>query len=678
MIIQGKPKRILLVENNPIVSKPVSLCLESSGYEVVVARTPSEAERCLKEQIIHVMIIDKRLGDDHDPDDTLGFTLASKRPSNIPFIVMTAYGEDESIHRAWKELKASDFINKSDPQAIEKLIASLKSVFESLNSNFELQILSEPPLELIAQKIELPKSNEIHPATASDLERILQALFYQADQVQMKQLMTNEANPSISRGGSLLMLAKQHRLEGWCPYVVVKFAWANEIEEEGRKYGILTPLLGGQRIPRLRETEIAYSHDMGGLVYSLVSEDDLGNIAPFSTFYQNRKAEQIIRLLEPFFRITFGELYKDASRTMINLSEKYAAQLHLTPAKLVFAIKTLRGEGYNLPLLKFEGIPEQMPNPVTWALAETGFRSMDRLVRHCLCHGDLHGKNMLVDKQGYVWLIDFARVDDSHALRDFVELETDIKFNLLKENDLATLFKMERALLEPDRFNQPYPVLRSVDPNTQKAYQVICNLRQVAGSLIQMEGEMREYYEALFIHTLNILRLKHILPKKKEHALMAASLACQRLDKWNPLSESDLVPTVIEPIDRVNQAGQLSQSKSKHHNFPEIKPNIPQLEWPNLAKISLVIFLLILFIVTLLWASQTFQADWTTMVAVIFLFIVLVILLLTLTGLISGKEALQSLEKLALRFIDKFSPQTKDHSNEDKEIDKNDLTPRSN
>ncbi|NOK57759.1 MAG: hypothetical protein GFH27_549287n63 [Chloroflexi bacterium AL-W] len=58
------------------------------------------------------------------------------------------------------------------------------------------------------------------------------------------------------------------------------------------------------------------------------------------------------------------------------------------------------------------------------------FRGFEALSRQCLCHGDLHGRNILVDDHNRFWLIDFARVERSHALCDFVELETDIKFNL--------------------------------------------------------------------------------------------------------------------------------------------------------------------------------------------------------------------------------------------------------
>jgi hypothetical protein len=150
----------------------------------------------------------------------------------------------------------------------------------------------------------------------------------------------------------------------------------------------------------------------------------------------------------------------------------------------------------------------------------------------CLCHGDLHGRNILVDSDGDYWLIDFARVGKSHALRDFVELETDIKFSLMKDSDLAELHSYERALLMPGRFKEALPPVGFEESSMDKSYKVISTLRQVAAGSLKLEGDMREYYEALLFNTLKVLRLRHISACQKEHALLSASLLCMRLDHW--------------------------------------------------------------------------------------------------------------------------------------------------
>jgi DNA-binding response OmpR family regulator len=640
MIMQGN-KHILFVENNLTVAKPVSLCMESAGYKVFVAQSPSQAERVLKDNIIHAMIVDKRLGNDKDPEDALGFTFAKKRSKNIPCIVFTAYDEGDTLHQAWKELGAVDFISKEDPQAIEHLLESLKTALDELHCNFDLKISSTPPLDGVAKILEFSRHKDLQPPTADDLERVLQTLFYQADQVKLNPLLSQK---SIQRTESYLMIARQHRQEGWCSQEVVKFAAAEEIEIEKQKYAIFTPLLGGQRIPQLKESDIAFSHDLGGLVYSLVREDDLGDIIPFETFYQNHSAEEINMLLENFFRVTFSNLYKDAPRVYWDIFQTYAEQLRLTPDKLIKAAKDLRQDLYNTPLLHFDGLSTKLPNPVSWVLVDTGFRPMERLVRHCFVHGDLHGRNMLVDKNENIWLIDFERATDSHALRDFVELETDIKFNLLQQTEMATLYRFENVLLELRQFDDPAPSLRNIDANTQKAYQVICHLRRVAGYLIQTESEMQEYYEALFIHTLNILRLKHITPQKKEHALMAASLLCQLLDNWtNPKAKY------------ATHQGEEEQEEPKTTQRHEPTVNIDQMRWSGFFKLGFVVLLLILSFVAVIWATTTFSVNWGIIGGAFIIVGILGVLILPMTGLASGNRALQSLEKISLQLSESLN-----------------------
>ena len=82
----------------------------------------------------------------------------------------------------------------------------------------------------------------------------------------------------------------------------------------------------------------------------------------------------------------------------------------------------------------------------------------------------LHSRNVLVDNSGNGWFIDFARARKSHALRDFVELETDIKFALLPVTDLNVLLPFEQALLEPVTLRQPLPDRLFDNNEIQKAY----------------------------------------------------------------------------------------------------------------------------------------------------------------------------------------------------------------
>jgi hypothetical protein len=84
----------------------------------------------------------------------------------------------------------------------------------------------------------------------------------------------------------------------------------------------------------------------------------------------------------------------------------------------------------------------------------------------------------------------------------------------------------------PGRFGEKVPAIEFPSAIVAKSYKVIAALRQMAASSLALEGDMREYYEALLFNTLKILHLRHIQPCKKEHALLSASLLAMRLDQW--------------------------------------------------------------------------------------------------------------------------------------------------
>jgi hypothetical protein len=312
--------------------------------------------------------------------------------------------------------------------------------------------------------------------------------------------------------------------------VVVKFGARDEIAQEAANHRLLKPFLGGQRLAVL-EGE-AYSRQTGGLVYSLIGAEDWTVIRPFSEVFLVEPAATVITLLERFFTQTFKSLLAEARAEPMNLTLTYAESLHLTPLKVGNALKHFYPQALEETRLSFEGVAGSFQNPLLWAVSEDRFRQFEMTARKCLCHGDLHGRNLLVDAAGYFWLIDFARAAESHALRDFVELETDIKFNLLPVSDLKLLLFFETALLVPTTFQDELPPLSVADERLSHAYQVILALRRLAVQLIQLEGEMAEYYQALFWHTLNILRLRHIAPPGKTYALLAAALLSERLEQW--------------------------------------------------------------------------------------------------------------------------------------------------
>jgi hypothetical protein len=162
------------------------------------------------------------------------------------------------------------------------------------------------------------------------------------------------------------------------------------------------------------------------------------------------------------------------------------------------------------------------------------------LVNLCITH-DLTGRNIMVDKHK-CWLIDFFRTYQP-ILRDFVILETDIKYRLMPRQDMGDFLRIEEAL-----FEIPYPTSKlshpeGMEPEALKAVQVITSIRAFANhisrGLSTLQQNYREYLLSLLI-TLNVVRLRHIDPDRKLQAIRSAAMICAALNRMVVENRPDL------------------------------------------------------------------------------------------------------------------------------------------
>ena len=528
------PRHVLVADNDPDVLASVQFSLAMAGFEAFCAESESKAREILLHEIVHVAVIDIRLQDDNRSEDSSGFELARELPPYIPCVIYTAYENTETLRRTLSEVHAKASVPKDAPGAAAKLCEEVEKLFaQYVKTNFALQIDSELAPAAIATKIELPEAERAAglTPTTDDVTQILRTLFCDAQSINVTSLLPVEQAPSLSQAGSLVALVTPRLTHGWGASKIVKFGARADIEQEALRYEMFKDYPHGQRMPRLDNT--AYSRQIGGLTYSLIDGSGSGQVLQvFAQYYQDQEAKDVIAVLEPFFRQTFGTLYRDAQHSYLDIPNAYASSLNLTPEKLRLALCELRPDEPTAPRLHFADLAVSYPNPYLYAIRDGHFLSFHRLVRTCLCHGDLHGRNLLVDHEKHFWLIDFARVEVSHALRDFAELESDIKFSLLQLTDLSMLLEFEQNLLHPRDFTQRPPRLVCAHKPLAKAYAVILALRRLAFDLVRPEKDMQEYYQAVFMHTLKVLRLRHIERGKKEHALLSAALLCERLDFW--------------------------------------------------------------------------------------------------------------------------------------------------
>jgi DNA-binding NtrC family response regulator len=151
--VQSQQSRILLVEDKDSLREMLRLALEGHGYAVVEAREQREAIEVMQRNRPMLVLTDLRLPE----GDGFGVLRSAKElDSQLPVIVMTAYGNIQDAVSAMKE-GALDFLAKPvDPDhlllMIERALAQRRMVTEYILLKDELaarrgapQIIGEAP-----------------------------------------------------------------------------------------------------------------------------------------------------------------------------------------------------------------------------------------------------------------------------------------------------------------------------------------------------------------------------------------------------------------------------------------------------------------------------------------------------------------------------------------------------
>lgn len=132
--IPEPPIEVLLVENEPLYREEMVSVLRALGYEVLVAQGVDRAliEHARQLAVDHVpaiAVVDMRLGDDRNPQDTQGLSLiALLRPCLT--VISTAYGTKDTIYAALHAFGAANYIGKGEgPEELDRRIRAVSPRF---------------------------------------------------------------------------------------------------------------------------------------------------------------------------------------------------------------------------------------------------------------------------------------------------------------------------------------------------------------------------------------------------------------------------------------------------------------------------------------------------------------------------------------------------------------------
>jgi len=233
--------------------------------------------------------------------------------------------------------------------------------------------------------------------------------------------------------------------------------------------------------------------------------------------------------MEVFCREWLGP--DESNLTQIELERRVTS---ICRAALAAGITGLDCSSHKLTFCCSEGTEFSYPNPAPYLYEERITISPPTLCG--ITHGRLDGASVLVDGTGQTWIVDFGRTGLGPLVRDFVSLETSVKFDMLTGAGVAERHELERHLLAMCHLRDEIDA-KGVGPQVEKALRVIGRIRFQAADAI---GPQMEPYlmGLLFCATEHLLSYQPRLRYTKGetvifvHTFLSMGMICQRLVVW--------------------------------------------------------------------------------------------------------------------------------------------------
>jgi anti-anti-sigma factor len=324
--------------------------------------------------------------------------------------------------------------------------------------------------------------------------------------------------------------ARDSRGRSMMPLVMKLGEWP-AIEPEIRGYTDHVKRYIQNNATQIIETERIGGH--GGILYNFVGiRGPESRIFSLEDYYLSHSADEILPVFDSLFRIVLQGWYGEPKQKEMALYREYnrfwkydtirayaASRFGATPAMREIELPFGLGTSVN-PLWFVETV-----------MREREFRLS--LVYESSVHGDLNLKNVLMDENMNLWLIDFAETRYSHILRDIVKLEAVIKGEMVKIDSREMLEELVRAevpFLAARALSEIPKLPGSInDPALVKAFRCVQRLRQYAGEVTPGDDDISQYYLALLPFTLSLLSYISVNEYEKEYGWIASSLICRQL-----------------------------------------------------------------------------------------------------------------------------------------------------
>jgi len=506
--------RVLIIDNKQNFLDMLENLLprEIDNLSIIQANSKGKALHEIDAGYFDIAVIDKRLVQDTDPGDESGIELANEIAQNHPWlkiVMLTSFADYLDIT---KKLPQNDeygepilcgYISKHEEKP-DDWCSKIRGVINTnLKINFNLKIdlvgfpFTEPGgllIETVFQNKRIKDSDTgLIENLSVELRDLFAKIYYDNDKISI--------TPIYKQGHSGTGVVKVYHGQNLAE--IVKFGEREKIETEYKNY---KDNVAGKIPDRtiIEEGKFARTKNLGAIAYSLIGAD-IREIKDFSEYFQNNDPGTIIDFLDRFFKENCKVWYSNPHAETLDLKKTYKKYLKFTISQIKERVKIKLSEFSNRRIIRLDEFGLTFENPI-FSASHAVFKPSK--TKECRTHGDLNPKNILVDRD-IGWLIDFYSTGWGHYLRDFIMLETGIKFSFTKEFNLLSLIQLEKTLLARDNFGEGYEFpYHDGEESLEKIFKCIKHTRKLAYELDELRKPkcVGEYYMGLFFTTLKMLQ----------------------------------------------------------------------------------------------------------------------------------------------------------------------------
>ncbi|MCU0631289.1 MAG: hypothetical protein MUF37_09090, partial [Methanoregulaceae archaeon] len=273
--------------------------------------------------------------------------------------------------------------------------------------------------------------------------------------------------------------------------------------------------------------------EAGGILYNFVGiGGPSSKLISLEEYYKSNPPEKIELTFDHLFRVVLNNWYGQPVRRDIALYQEYQrpplyeksreyAMEHfgVTASDQDIELPCNLGTSVN-PLYFIENI---IPSRI--AEVSPGYSAPQ--------HGDLNLKNILLDDDGHMWLIDFSDTRVSHNLRDIAKMESVIRNEMISfssDEEICRIADWDRHVIAfRDLGDIPAIPDQDLPGDVEKAFRIIRKLRYFANLVTILDKDPDQYLIALLWYTLPVLWYRSVGEHGKKYAWITASRICERL-----------------------------------------------------------------------------------------------------------------------------------------------------